>query len=98
MFKLPRSLAFLLVLLLPVPAGAHRLDEYLQATRVAIERDRVEVEINLTPGVSIPGQVTAWVDLNRDGEISPFESLTYGRQVLGSLVLSFDGATMPLHL
>jgi hypothetical protein len=42
--------------------------------------------------------VTAWVDLNRTGEISPFESLTYGRQVLGSLVLSFDGATMPLHL
>jgi hypothetical protein len=90
--------SLLIALLIPLPAGAHRLDEYLQATRVGIERDRVDVEIDLTPGVSIARQVTAWIDLNRDGEISRLESLTYGRQVLSSLVVSFDGATMPLHV
>jgi|SRR3954464_2930297 len=98
MFKLARSLAFLLVLLLPVPARAHRLDEYLQATRVAIERDRVDVEIDLTPGVNIARQVTTWIDVNHDGEISRLESLTYGREVLSSFVLSVDGATMPLNV
>src|SRR4051812_1427661 len=98
MFKLAASFAFLLVLLLiPTPAGAHRLDEYLQATRVAIERDRVNLDIDLTPGVSIAGQVTAWIDVNRDGEISPLESLRYGRDVLSSLALSFDGATLPVN-
>jgi hypothetical protein len=97
MLKLRCSLA-VLALLLPTTAGAHRLDEYLQATRVSIERDRVDVEIDLTPGVSIAQQVTAWIDFNRDGEISPVESLTYGRQVLASLALSSDGATVPLHV
>ena len=33
----------------PAPAGAHRLDEYLQATRVSIDLDRVGLEIDLTP-------------------------------------------------
>ena len=41
---------WLTVLLMPLPAGAHRLDEYLQATRVGIERDRVSIDIDLTPG------------------------------------------------
>ncbi|MFL6278652.1 MAG: hypothetical protein ACJ731_00935 [Vicinamibacterales bacterium] len=96
MFKLACSLVFPLALLFPLPAGAHRLDEYLQATRVAIERDRVDIDIDLTPGVSIARQVTAWIDVNHDGEISAVESLTYARQVLSSLVLSIDGAPMPL--
>ena len=91
-------LLLVLALLVPVPAGAHRLDEYLQATRVAIERDRVNVDIDLTPGVSIARQVTDWIDINRDGQISLSESLTYGHQVLNSLVLSVDGTTMRLDV
>ena len=39
--------------ILGVRLDAHRLDEYLQATRVAIERGRVTVEIDLTPGASL---------------------------------------------
>ena len=84
--------------MLPTPVGAHRLDEYLQATRVAIERDRVNVDIDLTPGISIARQVATWIDVNSDGEIAPAESLAYGRQVLGSLMLSVDGAVMPLNV
>jgi len=34
-------------------ASAHRVDEYLQATRLSIDLDRVEVEINLTPGIDL---------------------------------------------
>jgi hypothetical protein len=86
------------LLLLPTPAGAHRLDEYLQATRVGIERARVSVDIDLTPGVSIAPQVMAWIDGNGDSAISSTESLAYGRQVLASLGLSIDGASVPLSL
>ena len=93
-----RSVAFIVVLLLPATAGAHRLDEYLQATRVGIERDLVDVDIDLTPGISIARQVTSWIDANGDGEISSTESLAYGRQVLGSLAISADGTAMTLKL
>jgi hypothetical protein len=93
-----RSVALIVVLLIPTDAGAHRLDEYLQATRVAIERDRVVVDVDLTPGVSIARRVTGWIDLNNDGSISSSESIAYGHEVLGSLVLSVDGATMPLSV
>ena len=84
--------------LLSATAAAHRLDEYLQATRVGIERDRINVEIDLTPGVSIARQVATWIDVTGDGEISQAESLAYGRQVLASLVLSVDGATIPINV
>jgi len=86
-----------ILLLIPASAGAHRLDEYLQATRVGIERDRVNVDIDLTPGVSIAGAVTAWLDLNGDGEISSTESIAYGRQVLASLAMSVDGKPVRLN-
>jgi hypothetical protein len=69
-----------LLVVLPTTAGAHRLDEYLQATRVAIERERVDVDIDLTAGVSIAGQVTTWIDVNGDGEISQAESFAYARR------------------
>ena len=98
MSKRACSFLVLLIPLIPLRAGAHRLDEYLQATRVGIERDRVVVDIDLTPGVSIAPQVMAWVDGNGDGAISSTESLAYGRQVLASLGLSIDGAAVPLSL
>jgi hypothetical protein len=98
MAKRALSLVSLILTLIPTPAGAHRLDEYLQATRVGIEHDRVNVDVDLTPGVSIAPQVMAWIDGNGDGSISSRESLAYGRQVLASLLLSIDGATVPLSL
>jgi len=90
--------ALVVLLLLPATAGAHRLDEYLQATRVGIERDLVNVDIDLTPGVSIARQVAGWIDTNGDGEISSTESLAYGRQMLGSLAISVDGTAVTLNL
>jgi hypothetical protein len=96
MHKRALLLVLLILPVIPAPAGAHRLDEYLQATRVGIERDRVNVDIDLTPGVSIAGQVMAWLDLNGDGEISSTESIAYGRQVLASLAMSVDGEPVRL--
>jgi hypothetical protein len=82
----------------PVPAGAHRLDEYLQATRLSIDLDRVSVEIDLTPGVRVALRVFGWMDTNGDGEISATESAAYARQMLDAVVLSVDGRTVPVTL
>jgi hypothetical protein len=82
----------------PVPAGAHRLDEYLQATRLSIDIDRVSVEIDLTAGVSVAQQVFAWIDTNRDGQASSTEGHAYAQRMLAAVVLSVDGRTASLSL
>jgi hypothetical protein len=78
------------------PAAAHRLDEYLQATRLAIDIARVDVEIDLTPGVSVASNVFGWIDTNRDGEISQAEGEAYARVMLRSTALKTDGSPIPM--
>jgi len=82
----------------PTPAGAHRLDEYLQATRLSIGIERVGLEIDLTAGVAAAPRVFAWIDTNRDGQISNAEGDAYARQLLRSVVLSVDGQPVPITL
>ena len=36
-----------------LPCHAHRLDEYLQAALITLQKDRVQLEISLTPGVAV---------------------------------------------
>jgi len=79
-------------------ADAHQLDEYLQATRIAIEHDRIVLEIGLTPGVAVAEQIFATIDRNSDHQISGPEIEAYGRMVLQDLVLEFDGRPYPLTL
>jgi hypothetical protein len=81
-----------------VPAGAHRLDEYLQATRVSIDRDAVSIEIDLTPGATIASAVFATIDANGDGEIGGDEAQAYARRVLDAVTLSVDGRPAALRL
>jgi hypothetical protein len=80
------------------PAGAHRVDEYLQATRLSIDIEHVDLEIDLTAGVALASQVFAWIDTNRDGEISSAEGEAYARQMLRSVVLKVDGRPVPIRL
>ena len=80
------------------PAGAHRLDEYLQATRLSIDAERVRLEIDLTAGVAVAHEVSAWIDTNRDGQISNAEGEAYARDVLRSVVLSVDGQPVPISV
>jgi nickel/cobalt transporter (NicO) family protein len=82
----------------PAPAGAHRLDEYLQATRLSIDLEHVGLEIDLTAGVAVAPEVFAWVDANRDGQISDAEGEAYARQMLRSVGLSVDGRPVPVTL
>ena len=80
------------------PACAHRLDEYLQATLLSVDLGRVDLEIDLTPGIALASEVFAWVDTNRDGEISVAEGEAYARQMLRSIALSVDGRHVPVTL
>ena len=78
--------------------SAHRLDEYLQATRIAFAPARVAVEIDLTPGASVADTVIALIDGDADGSITVTEAETYGRGVLTDLLLDVDGDRLALTL
>jgi hypothetical protein len=87
-----------LVLAAPTPATAHRLDEYLQATTIAVEREHIRIEMRLVPGVEVFPLVFAEIDRDRDGVASEAEQQAYARRVVVDLSLAADGTRMPLDL
>jgi hypothetical protein len=95
-----RSLAAAGAILLAAgtPAFAHRLDEYLQATTILVGKDRVQVQIRLTPGVAVFPFVFASIDTNADGVITDAEIRAYAERVLRDLSLTVDGDRLRLRL
>jgi len=93
--------AFVLLAALAVAFGtrvsAHRLDEFLQAARIAIEPDRVELELSLTPGTAVADDVIRAIDADANGVLSQAEQLAYADRVLSALTLSVDDA-IPLRM
>jgi nickel/cobalt transporter (NicO) family protein len=84
--------------LLPTTASAHRLDEYLQATRIAVAPGRVALELDLTPGVSLASEIVKSIDRDRNGELTRDEAYSYGHAVLAEIVLTLDGRALSLSL
>jgi len=82
----------------PHTALAHRLDEYLQATLVAVEPDGIRLRIDLTPGVTVAGDVLAVVDADGDGAISAAEGAAYAERLRRDLAVRLDGRDVPLAL
>lgn len=94
-----RCLALLLTFLaFPTAVFGHRLDEYLQATLVAIEPGIVRLQINLTPGVAVAEKVLAQIDRNNDDTISRKEMAAYAELLKRDLTLRLDGKTLRLIL
>lgn len=91
-------IAPIVALAFPRAAAGHRLDEYLQATRVSIAPDRVVLEIDLTPGVDVAPMIFAEINTDGDGRISAAEGRAYANQVLEDVVLELDGRRQPLTL
>jgi hypothetical protein len=91
-------LATAILLLLRTPGIAHRLDEYLQATLVEIEKDRLRAEVTLTPGVAVADFVIRTIDTDADGAISAAEEEAYARRVLEDLALTVDGRRVALRI
>jgi hypothetical protein len=78
--------------------SAHRLDEYLQAARLAIDPSGVQVELDLTPGVGLSEAILADIDRNRDASLSPDEQQAYGASVVRALTLEVDGIPVQAQL
>jgi len=98
LFALFPSVPVLVVLAVPSTAFAHRLDEYLQATIVAIEPDRIRLQINLTPGVTVSGQVLSLIDRDRDGVISTNEAVAYSDLIKHELIVRLDDRDLAVKL
>jgi hypothetical protein len=87
-----------ILLLLGMPARAHRLDEYLQATMISIEKDRLQASMRLTPGVAVSSFVLRSMDTNDDGVISPIEARAYAERVRRDVSFSMNGHLLNTRL
>jgi hypothetical protein len=87
-----------LLSLVAMPALAHRLDEYLQATIFSIEPGNIHATMRLVPGVVVAPGVIASIDSDHDGVLSADEQHRYAECVLADLELKEDGRNLPLHL
>ena len=87
-----------LALTMTARPAAHQLDEYLQAARIAWDRDRIVVEIDLTPGVQVAGAVLTALDRDADGVVVTPEARAYGEAVVGDLELTIDRHPVQLRL
>jgi hypothetical protein len=97
-FLLPllSPLLFLMLAARPSAVLAHRVDEYLQATIVVVEPDRVRLRINLTPGVAVAENVLRLVDRDRDGVISTYEAAAYCELLKRDLIVQLDHRNVKL--
>ncbi|HEY0778886.1 MAG TPA: hypothetical protein VGD56_13030 [Gemmatirosa sp.] len=94
--QLAAAVAF--VALGATPAHAHRLNEYLQATTISVQKGRITAQLRLTPGVAVFPSVFAGIDTDRNGVLSPAEQRAYAQRVLRDLSLAVDGERLPLRL
>jgi len=76
--------------------SAHRLDECLQAARIAIEPDHVTVDLEITPGIAVAAAIIGDIDRDGNGVLSATEQDAYARQVLDALDLAIDGRQLTL--
>lgn len=89
-------IALVLAASFPADAIAHRMDEYLQAARLAVTPNSVRLELDLTPGTTIAASVVSRIDADHDGRFSPGEAESYARVVLRDVSMWLD--EMPLDL
>jgi hypothetical protein len=92
------GLAVTLLAVFATNGFAHRLDEYLQATRIAIEPDRILLDLDLTPGAEVADGIFEVIDRDHDGKLSVIERTKYTQAVVNSLFLAIDGRTYVLSI
>jgi len=92
------ALTLLFVLVSGSWTSAHRRDEYLQAARLAIDPDRVELALDLTAGIAVAEVVLSEIDLDENGSISVAEARAYSDRVLSAIALDIDGIPLKVEL
>lgn len=91
-------LVLLGLLLQAFSATAHRLDEFLQTTFIAVGTDQIALSLSLTPGVDVSPQIVSLIDGNWDGSLSRQEIANYAEHVRTNLTLVVDSKKLPLVL
>jgi hypothetical protein len=91
------TLALATAVTLVTTASAHRRDEYLQAARLGVEPGRVELELDLTPGIAVADAAIEDIDGDRDGVLSAVEERAYLGRVLGNVALELDGRPLRME-
>jgi hypothetical protein len=71
--------------------SAHRRDELLQAARIGVAADRIELEMSLTPGIAVADEVIGAIDCDRNGVLSADEQRDYAALVMAATELRIDG-------
>ncbi len=98
MMRKPMAVAAFCFLFWGRTAWAHRIDEYLQATILSLEANRVTASMRLIPGVLVAPSVIATIDTNHDGEFSKEETNAYAERVLQDLSFTIDGKSLKAQL
>ncbi|WP_433970959.1 HupE/UreJ family protein [Tunturiibacter lichenicola] len=93
-----RLISLALLGMVSLPARAHRIDEYLQATIFSIESGSLKTTMRLVPGVAVARDVIATIDSNHDGVLSNEEQHRYAQRVLTDLQVEEDDRRLPLYL
>ena len=88
----------LLLLAVVTPARAHRVDEYLQAIILAVEKDGMRADMFLTPGVAVLPTILADIDSDGDGVLSSAEQRAYAARVLRDLSITLNGERLSPRL
>lgn len=86
-----------LVLVLGSVLSAHRRDELLQAARIAVAPEQVDVELDVTPGIDVADGVIHGIDRDSDGALSADETQAYVHRVSSALTLALDGRPIRLE-
>jgi hypothetical protein len=84
--------------LLSIDGQAHSLDEYVQAARLSLVRERVALELDLTPGVAVASEIITTIDRDADAAISSEEARAYGQAVMSDVRLTVDGRAVDVRL
>ncbi len=79
-------------------AKAHRLNEYLHATTISINKDSVQLHLHLVAGSDIASKLLSEIDRNNDGFISDTEQQAYTHLIVQNLFLYIDGTPATLRL
>lgn len=87
-----------LLLALAMESQGHRLDEYLQAVRVAISTNQIDLSIDLTPGVAVSDRLLPLIEIDRNGVISDAEQAAYLDLFFTQARLTCDGNLVPLQI
>lgn len=78
--------------------SAHRRDEYLQAARISVDRDRVQIELDLTAGISVADEIIRDLDRDGSGSISSREARMFALAAVKAMRVEIDHRPVDLRL